>query len=104
MGKVGKRLFLTATPLLTTFYETIIIITHHVDQLHESEAKIHVHFLCHVLHGSNEFVVTSEQVSHQSFLILGAETCETTLTINTNEEEMRGRKTDRTNRRRKRRR
>lgn len=89
MEKVGKRLFLTATPLLTTFYETMIIITHHVDQLHESEAKIHVHFLCHVLHGSNEFVVTSEQVSHQSFLILGAETCETTLTINTNEEERR---------------
>lgn len=60
-------------------------ITHHVDQLHESEAEIHVHLLCHVLHRSNEFVVSSEQVSHQSFLILGTETCETR-SINTQHE------------------
>jgi len=34
-----------------------------------------VHLLRHILYRSNEFVVSSEQISHQSLLILGAQTC-----------------------------
>lgn len=46
--------------------------SHHIDQLHEGEAKPHVHFLRHILHWSDEFIVSSEQISHQSLFILGA--------------------------------
>lgn len=49
--------------------------SHHIDQLHEGEAEPHVYLLRHILHWSDEFIVPSEQISHQSLLIFGAQTC-----------------------------
>jgi hypothetical protein len=44
--------------------------TYDINELHKSQSESHVDFLGHVLYGSNEFVVASEEVSHQPLLIL----------------------------------
>lgn len=45
------------------------IFTYDVDELHESQAESYVDLLCHILYGSDEFVIPSEQVSNQSLFI-----------------------------------
>ena len=42
---------------------------YHIDELDESQAKGHLDLLGHVLHGSDQLVVASEQVSHQPLLV-----------------------------------
>ena len=50
---------------------------YHIDELDESQAKGHLDLLGHVLHGSDQLVVASEQVSHQPLLVPRAHPCNT---------------------------
>jgi hypothetical protein len=46
--------------------------TYDADKLGESESKFDFYFHAHVLHGSNEFVVTAKEIAHEPFFILRA--------------------------------
>lgn len=49
------------------------VCTYDINELHESKPEANVDLLCHVLNGPDEFVVSSEQVSDESFLILASD-------------------------------
>jgi hypothetical protein len=46
--------------------------TYDINELHKSQSESNVNFLGHVLDRSNEFVVASEEISHQALLILAS--------------------------------
>jgi hypothetical protein len=48
--------------------------TYHIDELNEGKTESNIHFLCHVLHRSDQLVVPSEQISHKPFFVLRAPT------------------------------
>ena len=46
--------------------------TYHIDELNESQSEGNLHLLCHVLHRSNELIVSSKKVTDQPLLLLRA--------------------------------
>jgi hypothetical protein len=57
--------------------------TYHIDELYEGKTESNIHFLCHVLHGSDQLVVPSKQISHQPLLVLRTPTCNTEIQLST---------------------
>jgi hypothetical protein len=46
--------------------------TYHIDELNEGKTELNIYFLRHVLHGSDQLIVPSEQVPDKPFFVLRA--------------------------------
>jgi hypothetical protein len=46
--------------------------TYHIDKLNEGKTELNIYFLRHVLHGSDQLIVPSEQVPDKPFFVLRA--------------------------------